>query len=137
MSTTGQAVYVVCAAGEEHLAELFARPLREAGYRVVYSGTVAVGESTVGAASQELATGAPIVPYTTTRSVGSRWAHRIVRAGHAGGHGRVFVVLMEEEAAFEQLAIKRRVARYCDDPVTGVRDLLDALTKHFRPSPSR
>ena len=41
-------MYVLCAEGEEALAEQLAQPLRDAGYDVTRGGTVTVGESLVG-----------------------------------------------------------------------------------------
>ena len=133
MTAYKQAVHVVCAKGEEDLAEQLAGPLRDAGYAVTHHGTVAVGESTVGTDLHALTSGAPIVLCATTRAVGSAWSHQIVNAGHAGGHNRVFVVQMERHAYIEQLAVKTKVARFCDDPATAVRDLVAALAKHYPP----
>ncbi|MGW1680910.1 tetratricopeptide repeat protein [Saccharopolyspora sp. NPDC002376] len=130
-----QPVHVVCAEGEEPLAEQLAGPLREAGYSVTHQGTIGVGESLVGTATKALASGSPIVLCATTRAVGSAWAHQIVNAGHSEGVHRVFVVQMERQAYVEQLAIQTKVARYCDDPATGLRELRDALAKHFPPVP--
>ncbi|MEV6233708.1 ATP-binding protein, partial [Saccharopolyspora shandongensis] len=110
-----------------------AEPLRNAGYAVTHHGTVAVGESLVGTAAKALASGAPIVLCATTRAVGSAWAHQIANAGHSGGVNRVFVVQMERQAYVDQLAIRTKVARFCDDPAAGLRELHDALAKHFPP----
>ena len=50
-----QTIYIVCAEGEEKLAEeLLARPLHKAGYEVTHAGTVMVGESLVGEAQKAL-----------------------------------------------------------------------------------
>ncbi|CAM3422301.1 tetratricopeptide repeat protein [Kibdelosporangium persicum] len=127
---TRQPVYVVCAEGEEHLAEKIAGPLRGDGYEVTHDGTILVGESRIGKALQAMSSGVPIVLCATVRSVGSAWAHKIVNAGYAASN-RVFVVQMEDQAYVEQLAVKTKVARYCADPVTGVRELLDALAAQF------
>ncbi|MEV0584271.1 ATP-binding protein, partial [Nonomuraea sp. NPDC050310] len=132
----GQPLYIVCAQGEEPLAERLAEPLREAGYEVTHSGTVEVGESQVGTAARALSSGAPIVLCATTRAVGSAWAHQIVNAGHSDGDSRVFVVQMEKQAYVEQLAVRAKVARYHEDPAAGLRDLLQALAKRFPPVPA-
>ncbi|MEV8437509.1 tetratricopeptide repeat protein [Actinosynnema sp. NPDC051121] len=136
-----QPVYIVHAEGEESQAELLAHPLREAGYDVTHNGTVVVGESLIGSAMRAVTGGAPIVLCATARATGSAWAHQIVNAGHADGPTRVFVVQMERQAYVEHLALRRKVARYCDDPTAAVRDLLTALAKHFppttRPAPAR
>lgn len=129
----GQTVYVVSAEGEETLAERLAEPLREAGYQVTHNGTVAVGESLVDEAAKALESGSPIVLCATARAAGSQWAHRIVNAGHKDGPIRVFVVQMEKQAYVDHLALKAKVAKYCDDPAGALRELLDALKKHFPP----
>ncbi|ONI79905.1 hypothetical protein ALI144C_24565 [Actinosynnema sp. ALI-1.44] len=130
---TRQPVYVVCADGEEDLAEKLAGPLRDGGYDVAHDGTVLVGESRIGAALKALDSGVPIVLCATTRSVGSAWAHKIVNAGYAGANC-VFVVQMDEQAYVQQLAVKTEVAKYYADPVAGVRDLLETLAAHFPPA---
>ncbi|MCE7003959.1 tetratricopeptide repeat protein [Kibdelosporangium philippinense] len=132
---TRQSVYVVCAQGEEDLAEKLAEPLRDTGYEVTHDGTVLVGESRIGNAMKAMAAGVPIVLCATARSVGSAWAHKIVNAGYAGAN-RVFVVQMDEQAYVEQLAVKTKVARYDADPATGIRELVDALTAQFPPVPT-
>ncbi|MFC6094705.1 tetratricopeptide repeat protein [Saccharothrix lopnurensis] len=129
-----QPVYVVHAEGEESQAELLAQPLRDAGYDVTHNGTIVIGESLIGSAMRAVAGGAPIVLCATARASGSAWAHQIVNAGHSGGRTQVFVVQMESQAFVEQLALRAKVARYCDDPAAAVRDLLTALAKHFPPA---
>ena len=130
-----QTIYIVCAEGEEKLAEeLLARPLHKAGYEVTHAGTVMVGESLVGEAQKALASGSPIVLCATTRAAGSQWAHHIVNASHTSGPIRVFVVQMEKQAYVDHLALKARVAKYCDNPAEALRELLDALAKHFPPT---
>nr|WP_052477778.1 tetratricopeptide repeat protein [Kibdelosporangium sp. MJ126-NF4]CEL13944.1 transcriptional regulator [Kibdelosporangium sp. MJ126-NF4]CTQ88313.1 putative regulatory protein [Kibdelosporangium sp. MJ126-NF4] len=129
---TRQPVYVVCADGEEDLAEKLAGPLRDGGYDVTHDGTVLVGESRIGVALKAMDSGVPIVLCATTRSVGSSWAHKIVNAGYARA-SRVFVVQMEDQAYVDQLAVKTKVAKYYADPVTGVRELLNALAAQFPP----
>ncbi|MGH3904249.1 MAG: ATP-binding protein [Pseudonocardiaceae bacterium] len=121
------------AEGEEALAEHLAEPLREAGYEVTHEGTVSVGESLVGEAAKALESDSPIVLCATARAAGSQWAHRIVNAGHRNGPVRVFVVQMEKQAYVDHLALKAKVAKYCDDPAGALRELLDALKKHFPP----
>jgi len=129
-----QTVYIVCAEGDEKLAEkLLAEPLRKAGYEVTHAGTVMVGESLVGEAQKALELGSPIVLCATAKAVGSKWARRIVNAGHTGGLIRVFVVQMEGQADVEYMSLKAKVATYCDDPAEALHDLLDALKKHFPP----
>lgn len=121
----------MCADGEEHLAELLAEPLHDAGYTVSHSGTVLVGDSTVGEATKALAAGAPVVLCATPRAVGSQWAHQIVNAGRKTSN--VFVVQMDADAYLDQLAIATRVARYCDSPSEAIVGLLAALAKNFPP----
>ncbi|SMC72252.1 Predicted transcriptional regulator containing an HTH domain and an uncharacterized domain shared with the mammalian protein Schlafen [Kibdelosporangium aridum] len=135
MTMTRQPVYVVCAEGEEDLAEKLAEPLRDAGYEVAHDGTVLVGESRIGNAMKAMSAGVPIVLCATARSVGSAWAHKIVNAGYAGAN-RVFVVQMDEQAYVEQLSVKTKVAKYHADPARGVRELVDALTAQFPPVPA-
>lgn len=120
-----QAIYIVCAEGEESLARELAEPLGEAGYDVAHNGTVSVGDSLVGAATTAVATGVPIVLCATVKSAGSTWSHKIVSSGRV--NGRVFVVLMEKQAFIDHLAMNTKVARYCDDPAQGIDDLLAAV----------
>ncbi len=125
----GPTVYVVCAEGEESLAEQLAEPLREAGYSVSHNGTVLVGESTVAEATKALAAGAPVVLCATARAIGSKAAHQIVSAGRKTSS--VFVVQMEHDAYVDQLAVQTKVAKFCDSPASAIKDLLDALKKDF------
>ncbi|MEU4743115.1 tetratricopeptide repeat protein [Actinosynnema sp. NPDC023658] len=129
-------MYVVYAEGEEAQAELLAQPLREAGYDVTHNGTVVVGESLIASAMRAVTGGTPVVLCATARASGSAWAHQIVNAGHSGGRIQVFVVQMESQAYVEHLALRNKVARYCDDSAAAVRDLLAALAKHFPPTGS-
>lgn len=126
-----QIVYIVCAEGEESLARELAAPLGKAGYDVAHNDTVSVGDSLIGAANAAVASGAPIVLCATVKSVGSTWSHQIVNAGRV--NNRVFVVLMEKSAYVEHLSMNTKVARYCDDPVQGMSDLVAALARHFPP----
>jgi hypothetical protein len=138
-----QPVYVVHAEGEEPQAELLALPLREAGYDVIHNGTVVVGESLIGWAMRAVTGGAPVVLCATSRAIGSAWAHQIVNAGHSGGRTQVFVVQMERQAYVEQLAMRAKVARYCDDPAMSspastlerMRQARSACTRSAAPSP--
>ena len=129
-----QRVYIAYADGEETLAESLADPLRRAGYEVTHDGTVAVGESLLDVATQALASRDPIVLCATRKAVGSTWARQIVFAGHTSGPDRVFVVKMEKQAYVDDLAMRAKVARYCDDPSKALDELLHALTKHFPPT---
>lgn len=106
-----QAVYIVCADGDEELANQLTGPLRGAGYDVAHHGTIAIGESLVGEAQRALASGSPIVLCATAKAVGSAWAHQIVNAAHSDGPMRVFVVQMEKQAFVKQLAMDGKVAR--------------------------
>src|SRR6266487_3997282 len=126
-----QVVYILAADGEEAFAEQLATPIRAAGYEVVHNGVVAIGESVVSEAIRILESGSPIVLCATARTLGSAWTHKIINASHTDGRIRVFVVLMEKHAFLDQLALTTKVARYCDDPVKAVHELLDALAKHF------
>ena len=127
---------MVCADGEEELAEQLARPLRDAGYDVAHNGTISVGESLVGEAQRALTSNSPIVLCATVKAAGSAWAHQVVNVAHRDGPVRVFVVQMEKQAFVKQLAMDGKVARYCDDPARAVDDLLGALGKHFPPMTS-
>lgn len=131
--TLRQAVYVVCAVGDEALAEQLAAPLREAGYEVAHNGTIAVGESLIGEAEKAITSGSPIVLCGTARAIGSAWAHKIVNAAHGSVPPRVYVVQMERQAYVDQLALDGKIARYCDDPARASRELIEALAKHFPP----
>lgn len=124
-------VYVVCAAGEESLAQQLAGPLQKAGYEVAHNGTIAVGESLVGEAEKALTSGAPIILCATAKAVGSAWAHKIVNAAHGDGGVRVFVVKMERQAFVDQLALDGKVADYCNNPVQAIHDLVGGIAKHF------
>ena len=124
-------VYVLAAEGEEELAEELARPLRTAGYGVTHNGTIAIGDSLIAEATRALSSDSPVVLCATTRAVGSAWTHQIVNASRVGGPPRVFVVLMDKNAYVDQLAVRTKVARYCDDPSRAVQELLDSLTKYF------
>ena len=128
-----QAIYVAAADGEEAVAELLAQPLREAGYEVRHAGMVAVGESVVEEATNALAHDLPVILCGTVRAVGSAWTHQIVNASRIGGRPRVFVVQMDKHAYVEQLAVKTKVARHCDDPIQAIEDLLESLRKHYPP----
>ncbi|MDQ3224525.1 MAG: hypothetical protein M3Q75_13815 [Gemmatimonadota bacterium] len=129
-----QTIYIVCAEGDEELAEeKLAEPLHKAGYEVTHAGTVMVGESLFGEAQRALELGSPIVLCATTKAVGSKGARLIVNAGYAGGLIRVFVVQMEEQADVEYMAMKAKIAEYWKDPAKALRDLLNALKKHFPP----
>ncbi len=127
----GRLVYIVCAEGDEPQAAKLTGPVREAGYEVAHNGTVAVGESLVGAAEKALSSGAPIILCATAKAVGSAWAHQIVNAAHGSDPVRVFPVQMERQAFLGQLALDGKVARYCDDPAQAIRELLESLAKHF------
>jgi hypothetical protein len=129
---SGRAVYIATAEGEEMLAERLAGPLRDAGYNVAHNGTITIGESQVGEATKILASGSPIIVCATVRAVGSTWTHKIVNAAHVYSDMRVFVVQMEKQAYVEQLALKAKVAQYCDNPAQALRDLLEALKNTFR-----
>ena len=130
-----QVIYVVCAEGDETLAEKLAEPLLEAGYEVAHNGTIAIGESLIGEAEKAVTSGSPIILCATARAIGSAWAHRIINAAHSGGTIRVFVVQMERQAYVSQLALDGKIARYCDDPSQAIKDLLQAVGKHFPPTP--
>ena len=129
-----QVAYVVCAEGEESLAERIADPLRAAGYEVAHNGTIAVGESLVGEAEKALTSGAPIILCATAKAVGSAWAHKIINAAHGDGGIRVFVVKMERQAFVSQLALDSKVADYCNNPSQAIHDLLESIAKHFPPA---
>ncbi|WP_051772729.1 tetratricopeptide repeat protein [Saccharothrix sp. NRRL B-16314] len=131
-----QRVYIACAEGEDHLAERLASPLKAAGYDVLHDGQVMVGESLVGEAARAVAGGYPIVLCATARAAGSRWTQKIVNAGHTGDRTRLFVVIMDEHATVDHLALRAKVARYHLDPDAAVRELLAALAKHFPARPS-
>ncbi|MFF2951285.1 tetratricopeptide repeat protein [Kitasatospora sp. NPDC057965] len=126
-----QEVFIVAALDESEHAELVAGKLREAGYPVSHNGTVPVGDSVYAAAVQALDRNAPVVLCATLRAVGSDWAHKLVGAARARASSRVFVVQMDAEAYVDQLAIGTVTARYCDDPVKAMADLLAALQHHF------
>ncbi|MEV0192349.1 tetratricopeptide repeat protein [Kitasatospora purpeofusca] len=126
-----QEVFIVAARDESEHAELVAGKLREAGYPVSHSGTVPVGDSVVEAALQALDRNAPVVLCATLRAVGSEWTHKLVGAARARASSRVFVIQMEAEAYLDQLAVGTVTARYCDDPVKAMSDLLAALQRHF------
>ncbi|MEV6341272.1 FxSxx-COOH system tetratricopeptide repeat protein [Nocardia vinacea] len=128
-----QAVYVLCAEGEETFAEQLAGPLREAGYDVTHAGTVAVGESQIWSVTNLLMTGAPLVVCGTMKAVGSNWANHIAYAAHSNGDNRVFVVQMDGRAHVKQLAVETKVARFDLDPAQGVRDLISSLAQRFPP----
>lgn len=131
-----QRIYVLCAEGEEELAEQIAGPLREAGYDVTHAGTVAVGDSQIWSVTNLLMTGAPLVVCGTMKAVGSNWANRIAFAAHSNGDNRVFVVQMDGRAHIKQLAVETKVARFDLDPAQGIRDLVSALRQRFPPKVS-
>jgi tetratricopeptide (TPR) repeat protein/transcriptional regulator with XRE-family HTH domain len=133
----GRVVYVVCAEGEEALADQLAAPLKHAGYEVAHNGTIAIGESRLAEAEKAIASGSPIVLCATARAIGSAWSHRIINAAHSGNPVRVFVVQMERQAYVEPLALDGRIARYCDDPAQAIRALVEALAKNYPPAERR
>lgn len=119
--------------GEADLAAMVAKPLREAGYDVVYEGTILVGESVVQEASRALGAGSPVVLCGTIRAMGTGWAHQVVNAAskHEGQGVRVFPLRMEKGAYLEPLSFGGTVAEYCQDPDKAIKDLLSALEKHY------
>jgi GTPase SAR1 family protein/transcriptional regulator with XRE-family HTH domain/nucleotide-binding universal stress UspA family protein len=127
---SSRVVYVVCAEGEEALADRIADPLQKAGYEVAHNGTIAIGDSLLGEAEKAIASGSPIVLCATAKAIGSRWSYRIINAAHQGV-SRVFMIQMEREAYVEQLSLGGKVARYCDDPAQAIRELLEALDRYF------
>jgi hypothetical protein len=100
---------------------------------VTHNGTITIGESLVGEAAKIISSGSPVVLCATARAVGTALTHQIINAAHVEGTARVFVVQMEAHAYVDQLALKTRVARYYADPSKALRELLDALAKHFPP----
>ncbi|MGA5037398.1 FxSxx-COOH system tetratricopeptide repeat protein [Streptomyces capoamus] len=128
---SSQEVFIVSSKDETHHAELVAQKLRAVGYRVSHNGTVPVGGSIVEAGVQALDRNVPVVLCATQRAVGSAWTHQLVNAARARSTARVFVVLMEAEAYVGQLAVDTVVARYCDDPIKAMADLVGALQKYF------
>jgi chromosomal replication initiator protein DnaA len=135
---TSQNVYIVCADGEEHLAEILATPLRNAGYVVSHDGTVLVGESKVATAKRHLEVGDPLVLCATAKACGSEWAYRLVNAANAGGRTRAFVVRMEANALVDHMAPGEKCADYFRDPAGALEQLVDAMKRLFPPvrSPS-
>ncbi|MGW2938080.1 FxSxx-COOH system tetratricopeptide repeat protein [Streptomyces sp. NPDC001156] len=131
-----QQVYIVASQGEAPLAETLAIPLRDAGYEVVHNGTVKVGQSVIGEATQALKRNVPVVLCATKQAVGSAWTHQIVNAARVSGTPRVFVVQRESDAYVDQLAVNTIVARYCDDSEQAMANLLDALRASFPPKAS-
>ena len=132
-AAAGRLVYIVCAEGDEALAEKLAGPVREAGYEVAHNGRVAVGDSLVGEAEKALTSGAPIILCATAKAVGSAWAHQIVNAAHGSDPVRVFAVQMERQAYVTHLALDGKVARYWDDSIQATRELVEALVKNHPP----
>lgn len=128
-----QVVYIVCAEGEEALAEQLANPLTDAGYVVAHNGTIAIGESRLNEAEKAVSSGAPIILCATARAIGSGWSHRIVSAAQSSSVERVFVVQMERQAYVGLLALDGRTARYCDDPKQAIDELLESLARNFPP----
>ena len=124
-------VYIACAKDEEAQAEELAVPLRAAGYEVIHDGTTMVGGSFVGEAARAVAQGWPVVVCATARAAGSRWAQKIINAAQLGGSNRVFVVVMEEDAATDHLALGTKVTRYYENPAAAIQELLAALVRHF------
>jgi len=124
-------VFLVCADGEEHLAEIVATPLKAAGYQVSHEGTVLVGDSKVGLAKRHLEAGDPLVVCATARTAGSEWTYRLVNAANAAGRTRAFIVRMEANALLEHMTLGEKAADYVQDPVGALEQLVTALQRHY------
>ncbi len=124
-------VLIAHANGDDKLAEALAGPLRQAGYDVAHESTVCVGESVVEEASKVLQLGGPVVLCATVRALGTAWARRVTAAARRHDGVRVFVVQCEAEADVDQVSFDEKVARYWQDPAKALKDLLDALTRHY------
>ncbi|MEU4240741.1 tetratricopeptide repeat protein [Actinoplanes sp. NPDC026619] len=133
-ASIGQGVWLVAAPEETDLADLLIGPLRTAGY-VQHQEGVPVGDSIVGAATDAVARGLPIILCATPLSVGSSWTYQIVNATRAGGRPRVFVVQMKGDTYVDHLSLQTRVARYDLEPARAVDDLLSSLRRHYPPAP--
>ncbi|MEV7624426.1 HEAT repeat domain-containing protein [Actinoplanes sp. NPDC089786] len=129
-------ILIAHAQGDEEQAERLAAPLVAAGYEVVHSGTVLVGESLVAEAGRVLTSGGPVVLCGTARAAGSRWAHRLVHATRRYSGVRVFGLEMDEEAYLEPLTLDAAIAAYWLDPGRAVQQLLAALARHYPVDPS-
>jgi energy-coupling factor transporter ATP-binding protein EcfA2 len=128
-------VLIAHAPGEEHWAEILAEPLREAGYEVLHSGIVLVGDSLVEGAAKVLSLGGPVVLCATIKAVGTRWARRLVNAARLHSGTRTFVVQMDEEANMDLIAPDEKSVAYWRNPEQAVQDLLAALRSSYPPAP--
>jgi hypothetical protein len=128
-------VLIAHAPGEEHWAETLAEPIREAGYEVLHSGIVLVGDSLVEGAAKALSLGGPVVLCATIKAVGTRWARRLVNAARLHSGTRTFVVQMDEEANVDLISPDEKSVAYWRNPAQAVQDLLAALRNSYPPAP--
>ena len=125
-------VLIAHAEGEEEIAELLAKPLQNAGYTVVYRGTLLVGESLVEAASRVLESSRAgcVLRYRK----GGR--HGLGLHGHQcrsklPRHTHLRSADGAGEAYLRPLALDGEISRYWQDPAKAVNDLLAALNRHY------
>jgi hypothetical protein len=117
--------------GDEEIADGLAQPLIDAGYDVVYRGTVLVGDSMVEQASQVIASGGPVIICGSVKGVGTGWAHRVANAARTHPNSRIYALQVDKDAYLQQLALDATVARYWQNPVKAINDLIVALGKHY------
>ncbi|MBV9789686.1 MAG: hypothetical protein JOZ51_15975, partial [Chloroflexi bacterium] len=124
-------VLIAHAEGEEHLAEVLAGPITEAGYEVTHRDTILVGDSILEEASKILQIGGALVICGTVTAIGTGWAHLLVQAARQHQRARIFVVQMEKNAYVQALSHDEKVALYWQDPARAAKELITALKKHY------
>lgn len=130
-----QSILIVHAPGDEHRAEELGAPLRDAGYQVIHDGTIMVGDSSIGESNRALDAGIPVVLCGTAQAMGTVWTEKIINAANSKSI-TVFVVQMESHAAVQRFALGTKIARYWEDPIRAVTELLESLMSKYPPSAS-
>lgn len=115
---------------EEALASTVAMPVKEAGYEVFYRGTVGVGDSEIYEVSKLINEGVPAVLCATERAMGTKLPKLFANAVRASS-GKLFIVQMEEGADIEIFTFAQEIALYWQNKTKAMRDLIDALQKHY------
>jgi len=124
-------VLIAHAEGEDELAEKLAKPLSDAGYEVVYYGTILVGESIIEEASKVLGLGGPVILCATVAAIGTGLPNRFINAARLEVKKRVFIVQMEKNAYIDAVAFGDKFARYWQDSAKAIDELLAALNRYF------
>jgi hypothetical protein len=116
---------------DEDLVRPLVDALEAAGYRVVYRGSVLVGESIVAEVSRALAAGAPVVLCVTIMAVGTGWAYVVANAAQLHPRSRVFAVEMQKGVNLAIPGIESIISGYWVDSAKATADLLAQLKLYY------